>query len=71
MASISGRQELSGRVSQWEVDIALGGGSGLLPDRSAGEDVAALVDEGPVGGDVDVGRMLPVGVVDEEEAAGF
>ena len=43
----------------------------LSPDRGAGEDVAALVDEGPVGGDVDVGRMLPVGVVDEEEAAGF
>ena len=46
-------------------------GSGLSPDRGAGEDVAALVDEGPVGGDVDVGRMLPVGVVDELEAAGF
>ena len=29
------------------------------------------MDEGPVGGDVDVGRMLPVGVVDEEEAAWF
>ena len=46
-------------------------GSGLSPDRGAGEDVAALVDEGPVGGDVDVGWMLPVGVVDEEEAAWF
>lgn len=44
---------------------------GALPNRRFRQHIAALVDEWPSLRDMHMGRVLPVGVVDEEKAAGL
>lgn len=44
---------------------------GSPPDARLGQHVPAAMHQRPIGGDVEVGWIVPIGVVDEEDAAGF